>query len=81
MVSRNQLLNGPKVKEVKAKKIKVNAELGWPKRLYHVNFLSGKVYQTLPEQEEAKEEGWVESPADIEKVKKVKGSKTKTGSK
>jgi hypothetical protein len=68
MTSKNQLLVPGGVVVEKALPTKaVNEELGWPKRLYHKDFPAGKVLQTLPEQNEYKEDGWVESPADISK--------------
>jgi len=64
MVSKNKLL-GRKVKEEKAVKVKVDKDLGWPKRLYSKSNKAGKVFQTKAEQEEQFKLGWVESPADL----------------
>jgi len=66
MASKNQLLGSGRVHEEKiTKRIEIDEKLGWPKRLYHVSYSAGKVFQTLPEQNEMKELGWVESPADV----------------
>ena len=71
MVSNNQLLGkSNKVTEEKVKVVEVDEKLGWAKRLYHSSCLAGKVFQTLFEQNEQKELGWVESPADIGKEAK-----------
>ena len=50
-------------------KVEADKILGWPKRLYHKKCLAGKVFQTVSEQDEQKKEGWVESPAFLNKVK------------
>jgi hypothetical protein len=72
MASKNNLLgSGVEHKEEKREekvkvKVKVSETIGWPKRLYHIDCLQGKVLQTLQEQNEYKKVGWVESPAFIE---------------
>lgn len=68
----NTLIGSGRVVEEKAPEVKVDTELGWPKRLYHPDTGKvGKRFETLPEQDEAKKEGWVESPADFGKVVSV----------
>ncbi len=78
MVSKNTLL-GSGVKEEVAKKetIKIDEKLGWAKRLYHPDFLTGKVFKTFSEQDKMKKKGWVESPADINKTSLFSGFKDK----
>ena len=68
MASKNKLLgSGIPAEEEKVIEENVDLELGWPKRLYHNDCLTGKVFATFPEQDLAKKEGWVESPADLPK--------------
>ncbi len=68
MASNNSLLgSGIKLKvEKKKPKTQKEIELGWPKRLYRKDCLTGKVVQTLPEQEKHIKNGWVESPSDLQ---------------
>ena len=69
MVSNNSLLgSGVKKENTKKRIVEIDEKLGWAKRLYHVDFLKGKVFQTLPEQDEMKKIGWVESPVDVGKT-------------
>ena len=78
MVSKNTLLgSGVKEEVVKKETVKIDEKLGWVKRLYHPDCLTGKVFETLPEQDKAKEIGWVESPADINKTSLFSGFKEK----
>lgn len=68
MASKNNLLgSGVEYKEYKEEKeeIEISENVGWPKRLYCIDCLQGKVFQTLQEQNEHKKLGWVESPADL----------------
>lgn len=67
---KNTLLgSGIVVKQKKVAPAKPS-KTGWPKRLYHPDTgLTGKVFKTLSEQDEAKKEGWVENPAMFDKKK------------
>ncbi len=70
----NQLL-GMRVKEEKLVKPVEDAGLGWAKRLYHVDCINGKVFQTFPEQDEAKKDGWLEWPLmglSLEEIEEVR---------
>jgi len=68
MVSKNQLLGlkvEVEVEKVKTSKLGIDPEA--PKRLYRKDFPKGKVVDTWKEQDEYIANGWVESPADIDK--------------
>ncbi len=65
MASKNQLLGSGRVVEERVVETVVDEKVGWPMRFYHASTPAGKVFYTKPEQNIAKLEGWVESPAEL----------------
>ena len=65
MVSKNKLLGSGIEVEDEKEEVKIDEELGWTKHLYHIDCPEGKDFATFPEQNKAKLDGWVESPADL----------------